>query len=345
MRSALPFVFGLLSLASPLHSAQVEGLLHAPLPEIQFESVHGIDIGGIGDLFGAPVLLYRIRDYVPDRLADREARKVKKILAKRALYEETHGLIMFAIIEGAKRDDRDPRKFLDKIGVDHPYGVVASGKLSEILGRAAYALSDGILIGAYGLCVEQYQGNLDSVPKAHLSMKPWEFRDEGKRLMEALGRRKFAKAVAAAEKLEAKYSGLTDQISAICEAESERVAQLESQGNFWGAMAVAERMSKECKGLPAGHSAKALIKSIKADRGKRDQLKAQKKVRDLVYERTKNVYVVNHGAYLKRMRQLEKIRDDFPETFVSREAQREIDELASMVICKGCNYPRRKCQC
>ncbi|MFT5285212.1 MAG: peroxiredoxin [Planctomycetota bacterium] len=224
-------------------------------------------------------------------------------------------------------------KFMKETNARYAYAYESSGKLMSALGADSFP--SAALIDPSGTVV--WTGIPSAIDSGLISKhiqgafkKPtWEWPKSTKSLVKILKQKQFAKALAGLDKLAGTEDSI-DEIRASVEAMiAARMSALESsysEGNFLGALDLAEVLKKQMKGIKTNSDRVAEVKSlIKADKEAKRVIKLQQKLRELKAERLNSPADVT-----KLIEVVEQFKEKAAGTYASKEADAFIDKLRSM---------------
>ena len=223
---------------------------------------------------------------------------------------------------------------MDETGAAYAYAYDSSDGLMRALGARGYP--SAALVDPSGAVVwTGHPAALESsIVAAHLEgafPRPiWEWPKSTKSVAKALGKRQFAKALAALEKLQGSDDTIPVIQSGVEAMVASRMAMLEklfAEGDFLTALECAERARVELKGLEEPYDrASELVKHIKKDKEAKRVMGFQEDLLELKEERLNTRKDVNEMIEL-----VLELRDEAVGTYAAKQAEEYAAQLREML--------------
>ena len=218
--------------------------------------------------------------------------------------------------------EKDTEGFIKSTGASYAYAYDKGGKLKSWFGVSG--IPAAFLVDPSGKIVwSGHPGNLD--PKTiekHLAgalPKPlWDWSAGAKDVKAALLKRKYAAALAAAEKLSEADDGpnIRAAIQSIVASRTASMKKALADGDFLSASTAADALVKDFDGLPEKADAAKVAEEVKANKDADRVIKAQKAIRDLQGQR-----LGKRKELDKAIEDVEKIKKDLAGTYAAKEAE------------------------
>lgn len=214
-------------------------------------------------------------------------------------------------------------KWAEEKGAEYAYAYDKGRKLSRWFGVSG--IPDAALIDPSGEIVWRgHPGGLNGgIIEEHLAgalPKPlWEWPASAKGVSNALLKQQYAKALKAAAKL--KGDDAEEILAIIRSMIASKVAGLKAaheKGDFLGAQERGTNLQKQLSGLPEADEAAKILAAIKANKGAKAIIKAQKNVAKIAAEVAE---LRKNKDADKLTKKLKKIMEKYPETYAHEEAK------------------------
>lgn len=215
---------------------------------------------------------------------------------------------------------KETEPWIAEKGAKYAYAYDKGGKLMQHFGLSG--LPSAILVGADGTVLYAQSGGtpseklIEQAVQGALSRAMPDWPESTAAVRSAMGKKKYADAVAAAAKLPEAEAWVKEAVSKFVAQRVARLKAAREAGDALTAIELSKELDKQLAGLPEQAEVKAVAAELDKDETAQKTAKAQKKVRDI---RAQKLGKTKERE--KAMEDLQKIAKDHAGTFAAKEAE------------------------
>jgi hypothetical protein len=235
------------------------------------------------------------------------------------------GLTILGVTNGSEPKDKT-EAFIANTEAAYGYAYDPGGALSRYFG--VRGIPSAVLVDASGTVL--WTGHPGSLPEAQianavqgaLQTPIWEWPESADKVAKELRKRRFAKALEEARELD--DDAVAKSVQAMIDGALKGLERAHEAGDYLAAVRLGERLEDWLDDLPEEERVKAILEKIDDDDRAQDILDAQEKIAKMKAGRIKK------GKIDRMIRDLEKIREELPDTVAARQAADFIAALKQM---------------